>query len=199
MFFEFFCVFNDFFHFSEKIGFLGILGAPYCGIGATIRIGREMLCLPYAGFLIYISGFKKLLGTWKLELLQLCLYFGNTISYLIVSRNKTRKWESLLFPYFSASLPTAVRCCRSGLPNWWSNPSSSLLYITMACNCPTKYYLVGLIWTTSRFPIITRVHLFEIYFQRIGPLGRFFLQVEMSVCLSVCLCVCLSVTLFHSV
>ena len=22
-----------------------------CGIGATIRIGREMLCLPYAGFL----------------------------------------------------------------------------------------------------------------------------------------------------
>ena len=29
---------------------LGILGPPYCGIGATIRIGREMLCLPYAGF-----------------------------------------------------------------------------------------------------------------------------------------------------
>ena len=31
-----------------------ILGPPYCGIGATIRIGREMLCLPYAGFLKYI-------------------------------------------------------------------------------------------------------------------------------------------------
>ena len=30
---------------------MGILGPPYCGIGATIRIGREMLCLPYAGFL----------------------------------------------------------------------------------------------------------------------------------------------------
>jgi len=29
---------------------LGILGPPYCGIGATIRIGQEMLCLPYAGF-----------------------------------------------------------------------------------------------------------------------------------------------------
>ena len=29
---------------------MGILGPPYCGIGATIRIGREMLCLPYAGF-----------------------------------------------------------------------------------------------------------------------------------------------------
>ena len=33
------------------MGILGILGPPYCGIGATIRIGREILCLPYAGFL----------------------------------------------------------------------------------------------------------------------------------------------------
>ena len=41
---------DDFFRFSKKKGFLGILGPPYCGIGATIRIGREMLCLPYAGF-----------------------------------------------------------------------------------------------------------------------------------------------------
>ena len=37
----------------QKIGLLGILGPPYCGIGATIRIGREMLCLPYAGFFYY--------------------------------------------------------------------------------------------------------------------------------------------------
>ena len=36
--------------FQKKNGFLGILGPPYCGIGATIRIGREMLCLPYTGF-----------------------------------------------------------------------------------------------------------------------------------------------------
>ena len=33
---------------------MGILGPPYCGIGATIRIGREMLCLPYAGFFIFM-------------------------------------------------------------------------------------------------------------------------------------------------
>ena len=33
----------------QKFGFFGILGPPYCGIGATIRIGREMLWLPYAG------------------------------------------------------------------------------------------------------------------------------------------------------
>ena len=45
-----FCILDDFFRFSKKIEFSAILGPPYCGIGATIRIGREMLCLPYAGF-----------------------------------------------------------------------------------------------------------------------------------------------------
>ena len=45
-----FYVLDDFLRFSKKLGFLGIFGQPYCGIGATIRIGREMLCLPYAGF-----------------------------------------------------------------------------------------------------------------------------------------------------
>ena len=38
------------FSFFQKNGFWGILGPPSYGIGATIRIGREMLCLPYAGF-----------------------------------------------------------------------------------------------------------------------------------------------------
>ena len=42
--------FGRFFPFFEKFGFLGILGPPYCGIGATIRIGRDVLCLPYVGF-----------------------------------------------------------------------------------------------------------------------------------------------------
>ena len=35
------------------------LGPPSYGIGATIRIGREMLCLPYAGFLKYILHTKE--------------------------------------------------------------------------------------------------------------------------------------------
>ena len=39
---------------------LGILGPPYCGIGATIRIGREMLCLLYAGF--FLDVFPKGMG-----------------------------------------------------------------------------------------------------------------------------------------
>ena len=42
------------------MGFLGILGPPYCGIGAIICIGREMLCLPYAGFLFQIACIYKL-------------------------------------------------------------------------------------------------------------------------------------------
>ena len=37
----------------QKIEFWGILGTPSYGIGATIRIGREMLCLLYAGFFQY--------------------------------------------------------------------------------------------------------------------------------------------------
>ncbi len=43
------------FPFFKKIGFWGILGPPSYGIGATIRIGREMLCLPYAGFFYIIN------------------------------------------------------------------------------------------------------------------------------------------------
>ena len=38
--------------FSVKKKLLVILGPRYCGICATIRIGREMLCLPYAEFLL---------------------------------------------------------------------------------------------------------------------------------------------------
>ena len=37
-----------FLHLKKKNVFLGILGPPYCGIGATIHISQEMLCLPYA-------------------------------------------------------------------------------------------------------------------------------------------------------
>ena len=44
------------FSIKKKIGFRGILGPPYYGIGATIRIDREMLCLPYAGFFFQITG-----------------------------------------------------------------------------------------------------------------------------------------------
>ena len=47
-----FVIFLDVSEFFKKIGFLGIFGPPSYGMGATIRIGREMLCLPYAGFFL---------------------------------------------------------------------------------------------------------------------------------------------------
>ena len=37
--------------------FWGIPGPPYYGIGATIRIGRETLCLSYVGFLFITVSF----------------------------------------------------------------------------------------------------------------------------------------------
>ena len=40
------------FPFFKKKWFSGILGPPYRGIGATNRIDREMLCLPYVGFFL---------------------------------------------------------------------------------------------------------------------------------------------------
>ena len=55
--------FGLFFPFFKKIGFLGILGPLYCGIGATIRISQEMLCLPYAGFQNYIYIYSALEAT----------------------------------------------------------------------------------------------------------------------------------------
>ena len=41
---------GDFLFFFKKLWFLGIPCTPYRGVGATILIGREMICLPYAGF-----------------------------------------------------------------------------------------------------------------------------------------------------
>ena len=55
-----------FFPFFKKIGFLGILGPPSYGICATIRIGREMLCLQYAGFFLQILFLLELLLLWLL-------------------------------------------------------------------------------------------------------------------------------------
>ena len=48
--FAFWMIFSVF----QKIGFWGILGPPSYGIGAAICIGREVLCLPYAG-LFYLE------------------------------------------------------------------------------------------------------------------------------------------------
>ena len=46
----------------QKNGFLGIFGPPSYGIGAIIRIRREMLCLPYAGFFLQTLSLCHLKG-----------------------------------------------------------------------------------------------------------------------------------------
>ena len=60
--------FGWFFPIFKKIGFWGILGPPSYGIRASICIGREMLCLPYAGF-FFLNLYMCILKTfnWKLS------------------------------------------------------------------------------------------------------------------------------------
>ena len=72
-----FCVLDDFFRFSKKIGFWGILGPPSYGIGATIRIGREMLCLLYAGFFSsFFFVIKKIYSLVALTLVTKTIRYG---------------------------------------------------------------------------------------------------------------------------
>ena len=86
----------EFFRFGLLFPFLifflvlCILGPPYCGIGATIRIGREIRCLPYAGFLksCYSKTFLKLKGH------QNCM-----IGLQLTTKKKTKKlvWHHTIF------------------------------------------------------------------------------------------------------
>ena len=62
---------------KKKNGFLGILGPPYCGIGAPVRISREMLCTPYAGFFCYLarhSGLLSIVQKHFVYILQLAVH-----------------------------------------------------------------------------------------------------------------------------
>ena len=71
-----FCVLDDISVF-QKIWVLSILGPSYCGIGATIRIGREMLCLPYAGF------FKKLFSFFFCMIMAVNYVMSKTICIIV--------------------------------------------------------------------------------------------------------------------
>ena len=57
----------EFFRFKFSFWFLSILVPPYCGIGATIRIGQKIRCLLYAGFLTFYPPLstKKVLFSFK--------------------------------------------------------------------------------------------------------------------------------------
>ena len=53
---------------KKKLVFAAIFAllAGFFGIGATIRIGREMLCLPYAGFFLKML-LEHVIGVFCLE------------------------------------------------------------------------------------------------------------------------------------
>ena len=52
----------------KKNGFCGILGPPYYGIGATIRIGWEMLRLPFFHLVLEVrKSYKKNIGVVRLN------------------------------------------------------------------------------------------------------------------------------------
>ena len=72
--------FGWFFPFFKKIRFWGILGPPSYGIGATIRIGREMLCLPYAGFFVHNLVCMILCAWFNVHHLACASYFQNIVS-----------------------------------------------------------------------------------------------------------------------
>ena len=74
--------FWGFFPFFKKIWFLGILGPHFYGIGATIRIGREMLCLPHAGFLHW--HLHRLAQSKTGQILQ--IFFVSTKNYEILGK-----------------------------------------------------------------------------------------------------------------
>ena len=109
-----------FFCFSINLCFWVFFGPPYCGIGATIRIGREMLCLPYAGFFVFFLIFCYFVG---FQLFSTCLAILNnlqpcpTISILFNNCRtqegpaymRLSRFRPYIRPYVRTSVRTSVR------------------------------------------------------------------------------------------
>ena len=97
-----FSVLDDFFHFYLFFWFLCILGPPYCGISATIRIGREIRCLPYAGFLHSVF-----FWFWSLRSSLLCIlgYFAGRGFWLWLLSLVTVTGVSCMQYFYQSLLP----------------------------------------------------------------------------------------------
>ena len=88
-----------FFAFWMIFFVLGILGPPYRGIGATIRIGRDILCLPYAEFFLmiaYCSYSLKVLGFQVKGYLYLPCSMLRLI-LIIFAHNSCSKWILVIY------------------------------------------------------------------------------------------------------
>ena len=133
--------FGWFLPFFKKIGFWGILGPPSYGIGATIRIGREMLCLPYAGFflavvasMIWLS-FTIYLGCNFTE--KMFFFFFLYFAYLLLWYCK--------FPLFGCSVKIFLSLVA---------PKNSILEISPVSLC--FFCLLSPCWLPQQCPCLRR-------------------------------------------
>ena len=93
----------------QKNWVLGILGPPYCGRGATIRIGQEMLCLPYAGFFLFILVCFGICATVRIGWEIQCLPYAGFVLSCFSDCPKGNSWNAdgfevigrIKFPWFT--------------------------------------------------------------------------------------------------
>ena len=132
---------------------MGIFGPPSYGIGASIRNGREMLCIPYAGFFNYDHSkkelpilfeifFDMLLAAWGFGCVWLAFDFGFFKNFCLVfslEYQKTCLSGQKQKNYFF--LPSTF-----SLENWWemqfsTTPLRSFSVLNLAWQiAPTLYY-----------------------------------------------------------
>ena len=127
---------------------LGILGPPYCGIGATIRIGREMLCLPYAGFFFKASywPWDHIIRTLFLD--TFCGHFLGTIkcsAKILVHEKHNEKLNLFLLPintFYELPGSTDNFC----LLKVWDSKCCLFVYL----HCIECLYVSYQIWLTQQ-------------------------------------------------
>ena len=86
--------------------FLCILGPPYCGIGATIHIGQETWCHPYAGFFLsedFLSSVSSIVWFVKAIFISPCFFAFQLTWWLLFNKTETLK-NSLV--NWKAPMPT---------------------------------------------------------------------------------------------
>ena len=142
---------------KKKVFFCWLcLGLPSYGVGATIRIGREMLCLPYAGFFRYDDLIPKKLRVFSAENRASDLWMPETplqncsrpinprVSLKVLNPDFTgviRKCDFTLYHYRALHQCTAPVCDLI-----WIERGVSLVQWT--CLCSSK-------WAASRWQDMT--------------------------------------------
>ena len=104
----------------QKNWVFGYSWPPYCGIGATIRIGREMLCLPYAEFFLLLDAIFLTIRT---------LWHCNTRG----GRGKINYQMKTVFVEQPLALPKSDKYIRAN--KTWMGPRVSVACVSSFCYC----------------------------------------------------------------